>query len=154
MELIKPTDCKRVEYPSAEERKMRLAGREAMANLGPGDNILRFYTVGALLERPDAGGAVSARLKVPSMPAGTKHFHVWIIHQHYNFFDKETGKSIERPLWILFTDVYAYKEGNDWYIEWLCGWSDKGDTTHWEGIVAVTGIAVGDSGERASSLEG
>lgn len=143
MDLIRPTDCERVDYPSAEEIRTRLRGREAGLQLASGEGVLGFYTVGALLERPADGGAVAARLKVPNMPEGTNSFHVWIIHQDYHFFDKETGESIERPLWLVLTDVFAHKEGNDWYIEWLCGWSDKGDTTHWEGIVAVTGIAVG-----------
>jgi hypothetical protein len=151
MELIRPIDCKKAAYPSAEERRKRLAGREGAVNLKPGEHVLGFYTVGALLERPADGGAVSARLKVPDMPVGTTRFHVWIIHQHYTFFDKDTGESLERPLWIILTDVYAHKEGNDWYIEWLCGWADKGDKTHWEGVVGVTGIAVGVPGEKASS---
>jgi hypothetical protein len=143
VELIRPTDCKRIDYPSAEEVRTRLSGRQTTPELASGGRVLGFYTVGALLERPADGGAVSARLKVPNVPDGTTHFQVWLIHQHYSFFIKETGESVERPLWIVLTDVFAHKEGEDWYIEWLCGWADKGDKTHWEGIVAVTGIAIG-----------
>jgi hypothetical protein len=151
VELVKPSDCMKAEYPSAEGIRTRLKGREVALALAPGESVLGFYTVGVLLERPADGGAVSARLKVPSMPTGTRRFHVWIIHQHYTFLNKETGESVERPLWIIFTDVFAHKEGNDWFIEWLCGWADKGDKTHWEGIVAITGIAVGVRDEQQQS---
>ncbi len=105
--------------------------------------VLGFFIVGFLLERPPGGGAVRQTLKVQGMPKGTKEFYPWLMHIQYTFFDASTGKAVERPLWIQFTDLYAFKKGNDWYVQVTGGWADKGDTTPWWGFVGMIGIATG-----------
>src|SRR5580700_5783679 len=67
-------------------------------------NVLGFFIVGFLLERPPGGGAARHTLKVTNLPKGTQDFKPWLMHVHYFFFDKATGKPVDRPLWIEFTD--------------------------------------------------
>jgi hypothetical protein len=106
-----------------------------------GGNVLDFFIVGFRLERPAGGGAVRQTLKVDGMPTKTKNFYPWLMHLEYQFVDTKTGDPVDRPIWIQFTDLYAYKQGGDWYLQVTGGWADKGDQTDWWGFVGVIGIA-------------
>jgi hypothetical protein len=108
-----------------------------------GGNVLGFFIVGFELKRPAGGGAVKHTLKVAGMPKGTKKFYPWLMHLDYHFVDAKTGGPVERPLWIQFTDLFAYKKGNDWYLQVTGGWADKDDVTPWQGFVGIIGIATG-----------
>jgi len=133
----------RVAYPSMKRVQSQWTKAAAGVSITAGDSVLGFFIVGCLLERPANGGAAKNTLKIQGMPSGTKRFYCWMMHCHYSFFDSQTHKPVERPLWIQFTDIYSYRKSGEWYLEVTGGWADKGDTTPWEGFVGVIGIATG-----------
>jgi hypothetical protein len=129
-----------VAYPG-KPRGFRGESRSAVDGRWASGKVLGFFIVGFQLERPPGGGAVRQTLKVEGLPKGTKALHPWLMHHEYRFFDPTSGQAVERPLWIQFTDLYAYEQGGDWYLQVTGGWADKGDKSPWEGFIGVIAIA-------------